>query len=179
MEFQTYNRSNFHKNTFCVFNEVSEAAIANLKPNYKSKSGSSYYFTENGVYRLSNHWGRAANCKWRLQTDTVSPSRTKLGFANWSAFHRDNDSEKLYYIEMDLESKNVTFQHKDNGNYKSEYVLRTASETTKIIKQIRHLLTTDAWAKHFEESDIEILRKTIIVALATTKKSLHQIKSEL
>lgn len=179
MAVETYHRNNFHKYTFCVFKEVTLDAISNLKLNYKSKSGSSYYFTEVGVYRLSNHWGRAANCKWRLQSESDSTNRTKLGFAPWSAFHRDNDSEKLYFIEMDFEKGQVTFQHKESGHYKPEFILRTASETTKIIKQIRQLLTTDSWAKHFAETNIEVLRKTIIVALATTEKSLHQIKSDL
>ena len=66
MPIETYNKTNFHKHTFCIFQEVDFELIKNLKLNFKSKSGSSYYFVENGVYRLSNHWSRVANCKWRL-----------------------------------------------------------------------------------------------------------------
>ena len=79
---KTYNKTNFHKHTFCIFKEVDFETIQNLKPNYKSKSGSSYFFTDQGVYRLSNHWGRAANCKWRLEISSKSQitnsNRTKL-----------------------------------------------------------------------------------------------------
>ena len=70
MTTKTYNKTNFHKHTFCIFHEVDFDVVKELKPNYTSKSGSSYYFVESGVYRFSNHWGRAANCKWRLSRNS-------------------------------------------------------------------------------------------------------------
>jgi len=149
------------------------------KADYKSKSGSSYFFTDDGVYRLSNHWGRAANCKWRLQTTTSNPSRTKLGFANWSAFHPDNETEKWYFITVDFENQIVNYQHKFSPEFQEKFVLRTASETTKVIKSIRELLSSDAWAKHFENFEIEKLRKIIIEKLITTNQSLLEIKRNL
>jgi len=172
-----YNRYNFHKHTFCVFTEVSFDAISDVKPNYISKSGSSYFFMEDGVYRLSNHWGRAANCKWRLQNSAVSAQRTKLGFAKWSEFHPDNDTEKLYFIEVDYASNTVNYQHKSNSSNENT-IFRTAAETEKIIKQIRILLTTENWSKHYD-LEINILRKKIIHGLIHTSKTLQQIKSEL
>ena len=174
-----YHRNNFHKNTFCIFTEAELTAVAGLKPGYKSKSGSSYYFTETGVYRLSNHWGRAANCKWRLQTAFKSENRTKLGFALWTAFHRDNDSEKLYFIEADFKTNSVHFQHKDGGNFKSGAVLRTASETTKRIRQIRNLLDNDAWTKYFPTDNPEKLKEKVILEMIQTDQTLQQIKSAL
>jgi hypothetical protein len=153
--------------------------VANQKPDYISKSGSSYYFAENGVYRLSNHWGRAANCKWRLQTQkTTNLSRTKLGFAFWNAFYSDNDTEKLYFITVDFEIQSVHYQHKDSINYQEQFQLRTATETTKIIKEIRHLLANDGWAKHFDQP-IEVIRKAVVEQLITTNASLINIKREL
>lgn len=176
MQAKTYNRNNFHKYTFCVFNEANFSEVSHLKPDYKSKSGSVYYFSETGVFRLSNHWGRAANCKWRLQTDSKSERRTKLGFALWTSFHRDNDSEKLYFIELDSDNS-VHFQHKDNGGFQSEFVLRTTSETTKRLKQIRNLQTNDAWTKYFSEDSKTVMKK-VIEQLIQTDKPLQQIKSE-
>jgi hypothetical protein len=176
MNTKSYNRSNFHQHTFCVFQEVEVAAIANLKTDYKSKSGSSYYFTNEGVYRLSNHWGRAANCKWRLESaNSNTTSRIKVGFANWNAFHPDNDLEKLYFISVNFEKKAVTYLHKNSTEYDGKAFLRTASETTAIIKSIRNLLTTEAWAKHYEV-DLETLRKNIVMKLITTNLSLQEIK---
>lgn len=175
MASKIYNRSNFHRHTFCVFHEKDFQEVQNLKPDYQSSSGSAYYFTDQGVYRLSNHWGRAANCKWRLQISGENKiSRTRLGFAQWEWFYPDNDTEKLYFITVD-EDQNVHYQHKASPDFKEDYQLRTASETTKVIKEIRHLLTTDAWAKYFDEP-IDSLRKKIIDQLITTNQPLIDIK---
>jgi len=178
MDTKTYNRSNFHRYTFCVFHEAPLSEIENRQPDYKSKSGSSYYFTETGVYRLSNHWGRAANCKWRLESSNGNPARTKLGFAFWTSFHPDNDNEKLYYIRVDFDKEMVSYQHKNSGNA-GNAMLRTASETTKIIKQIRNLLTNDSWAKHFETDNIGDLKRSVIEKLIATNQSLPEIKSSI
>jgi len=176
MDTKTYNRSNFHRHTFCVFHEANLSEIENRKPDYKSKSGSSYYFTETGVYRLSNHWGRAANCKWRLESSNGNTSRTKFGFALWTSFHPDNDNEKLYYITVDFDNETVSYQHKDSGNPENA-MLRTASETTKTIKQIRNLFISDSWAKHFETNNVKDLKKSVIEKLIATNQSLMEIKS--
>ncbi|MFT3796045.1 hypothetical protein [Flavobacterium sp.] len=175
---ETFHRNNFHKNTFCIFNEADLTTIAELKLGYKSKSGSSYYFTEAGVYRLSNHWGRAANCKWRLHSNEKTGNRTKLGFALWSAFHRDNETEKLYFIEVDFENQSVQFQHKDSGNYNNE-VLRTASETTKRIRQIRNLLENDSWTEYYSNENGVDLKRKVIGQMIETEQTLQQIKADL
>lgn len=155
-------------------------AIADLKLSYKSKSGSSYYFTKNGVYRLSNHWGRAANCKWRLQvnskTQSSNSNRTKLGFAKWTDFYPDNDLEKLYFIEVDFENKTVNFFHKQSEHYSENKVLRTASETTKLIQQIRMLLEENAWMKYLKESNPKHLRQAIIEELINSNKTFQEIR---
>ena len=174
-----YNKSNFHKHTFCVFTEVELKTISSVKPNYKSKSGSSYYFTETGVFRLSNHWGRAANCTWRLQNINNSKNQDyRLGFALWTEFHTDNDTEKLYYIEVDFDTNTVNYQHKANLYTAVEPTMRTATETEKRIKQIRNLLTTDSWAAYYS-MEINALREAVILELVHTQKTLQQIKSAL
>ena len=45
-----YHRNNFHKHTFCLFQQVNFSVLTDLKLGYKSDSGSEYYFTEMGVY---------------------------------------------------------------------------------------------------------------------------------
>jgi hypothetical protein len=114
-----------------------------------------------------------------LQTNTLNSSRTKLGFANWSAFHPDNETDKLYFITVDFENQTVHYQHKCSPEYQEKYILRTASETTKVIKSIRELFSHDAWAKHFENAEIEMLRKIIVEKLITTNLSLLEIKRTL
>lgn len=150
--------------------------LIGLKPNYTSKSGSSYYFTNEGVFRVSNHWGRAANCKWRLQAlEEVAGNRTRVGYATWTEFHPDNDIQKLYFIEVDFEQNSVNYNHIGNQTT-APSLLRTASETTKRIKQIRLLFKTDDWARHLDIENLEEARKHIIQKLILTDLNLQDIK---
>jgi hypothetical protein len=51
------------------------------------------------MYRWSNHWGRLANSKWRLEP--LEPeSESKFGFCGLDQFYPDNALDALYYIEM-------------------------------------------------------------------------------
>lgn len=175
---KTYNKTNFHKHTFCIFQEVTFESITDLKPNFISKSGSSYYFTEQGVYRHSNHWGRAANCKWRLVSNGISKDRSKVGYANWCDFYSDNDQEKLYFIEVDYSNQLAQFNHYKSDKYTPGKVLRTAAQTTKLIKQIRGLLEETAWAKYLKHESIDVLRKEIIEQLISSNRTLQEIKKE-
>jgi hypothetical protein len=169
---------NSFKNTFCVFQETSLDAIQNLKLQYDSKSGSKYYYTKEGMYRLSNHWGRLANCKWRLEAfEQETDSKFKLGFAAWDCFYPDNDSDLLYYLEVDYDKKLVQYQHKNNPNFNKKAVLRTTFETRKRIKQVRNILQLSSWANYFE-SDIDDLRKYITEQLIFSEKTLDEIKKE-
>lgn len=170
---------NSFKNTFCVFYEVAIESINGLKIQYDSKSGSKYYYTKTGMYRLSNHWGRLANSKWRLEPlEPETISKIKLGFASWENFYPDNAVEELYYLEANFQNRTVNYQHKNNPNYDKKAILRTSFETTKRIKQIRNLFSLTSWAKYFEYDDIDDLRKKIIHELIFTNKTLEEIKKE-
>ena len=132
------------------------------------------------MYRVSNHWGRLANSKWRLEAmDPESDSKTKLGFAPWTHFYPDNAVEQLYYLEMNYAMNTVNYQHKNNPNYTGKAILRTSFETTKKIKQIRNLLNLTSWAKYYEYDDLDVLRKKIIEELIFTNKTLKEIKRAL
>jgi hypothetical protein len=163
-----------------VFQEVLINEIDGVAAQYESKSGSSYYYSEMGMYRLSNHWGRLANSKWRLEAlEPESESKFKLGFASWTSFYPDNALDELYYIEMNHIKKTVNYQHKYNPDYDGKAILRNSFETTKRIKQIRNLLNLTSWAKYFEYENIDDLRNEIITELIFTKKVLEEIKREL
>lgn len=171
---------NSFKNTFCVFKEQNLKSIENLKFQFQSKSGSCYYYTTIGMYRLSNHWGRLANSKWRLEPmEPETDSKTKVGFAAWTEFYPDNPLEKLYYLEADYLKNTVNYQHKNNPNYDHKAVLRTSFETTKRIKQIRNLQNLTSWAKYFQYEDLAVLRQQIIEELIFTNKTLEEIKREI
>ncbi len=170
----------FFKNTFCVFNEIQVPEIEQRKFDYESKSGSCYYFTKQGMYRLSNHWGRLANSKWRLIPLSIETDKKfKWGFAPWTSFYPDNALDELYFIQPDYLNNSVNYQHKNNPDYDNKAILRTSFETTKRIKQARNILTLTSWAKYFEYEDIDDLRKIIVEQLIYTNKTLEEIKREL
>ena len=183
-----YNNTNFHKHTFCEFIEVDATAIPNIEWHYKSKSGSGYCFTEEGVFFILYHWGRAANCRWRLISSAssntssrakINNSQHRIGYAKWTDFYPNNETENFFYIEVNFETKEATFQHKNNPNYDGKAVLRNASETAKVIRQIKEILESDTWAKYLDFDDLEELRRDIIQKLITTNIPLQTIKKEL
>ena len=172
-----YSRTNFHKHTFCEFTEVDAATISNIDWHYKSKSGSGYCFTDEGVYRISNHWGRAANCRWRLISEIKNPNqKERIGYAKWTDFYPNNEIESLFYVEVNFETKEVTFQHKNNPKFDGTAFLRNASETAKVIRQVKEILESDTWAKFLDVSDLEMVRNEIIQKLITTNIPLPTIK---
>jgi len=173
-----YNKHNFHKHTFCEFQEVSFSEIEKTKPSYTSKSGSVYYFNNEGVFRVSNHWGRAANCRWRLLSNEKIKSQTeKCGFAKWTDFYPNSENEKLFYIEVNWTTLEINFQHKNNPNY-NNFVLRNANATAKRIQTIKDVLQTENWAKYLEYDAISILRKEIANQLIHSETPFMKIKQQ-
>ena len=168
------------KNTFCVFQEIEPTSILISNFDYTSQSGSSYFYTETGMYRYSNHWGRLANSKWRLvPLESQTTLKFKLGFAKWEHFYPDNAVDELYFIQPDYLNNSVNYQHKNNPDYDNKAILRTSFETTKRIKQARNILTLTSWAKYFDYEDIDDLRKIIVEQLIYTNKTLEEIKRAL
>lgn len=141
-----FNRNNFHKRTFCIFRS---AATPNRLPDHTSKSGSQYWFGQDGVFRNSNHWGRAAKCKWKLIGSPTPGTRTKCGFALWTDFSADDEVQKLYFIR--IEHRKPDYFHK-NADFFSNDFLRTSGDTTKRLRQIRQFLeNSDGNVKNHSE----------------------------
>ena len=161
------------KQSFCIWTEVNLNDVANLQPNFISQSKSQYFYTENGVFRLSDHWGRTANSKWRLIPMDDAVRKVRLGYANFVDFHKDNATEKLYFIEVDFVSSTVFFNHKNNKKDACEAYLRTSAETTKTIRKIRNLLENQSWARHFEDKNIV---KKVVKELINSNKSVIDSK---
>jgi hypothetical protein len=144
------------------------------KVHFKSKAGSQYSYTEEGVYRYSNHWGRVANCRWRLfSTEKLKNQNDYLGFATWADFYALNETEKQFYISVDFENKGVEFHHK--GTKEDVFVFFAETAQKKVI-QIRKLFVDDKWAKYFD-TNIHLLRKNIISEYISSNKSLQEIKA--
>lgn len=174
-----YSQKNFHKHTFCLWQEVSFDDIKGLDKNHNSKSGSGYIFVENGVYRISNHWGRVANCRWRLlPLENYKNQQTKVGFASWNDFYMNDEVSKLFFINVDFATNEIHFFHQLSEKYDGKKTLRTASETSKTIKIIKEIMTETSWSKHLEFDDLNVLRKEVIFKLLHTDNSFATIKKD-
>ena len=178
---KTYNSTNFFKYTFCEFLLVDDFNFPE-KTNYKSKSDSAYFYTKDGVYRKSNHWGRVANCRWKIiaseskgACSLVKNQQIVVGFAKWSDFYPINSSEKIFFIDVnfDVRTANLKVNKEVSENY-----LFTFSEAQKRIKQIHHLFKNEKWTRYFD-GEKEILEKKLISKFINSDKKIIEIKSEL
>ena len=128
------------------------------------------------MFRLSNHWGRLANSKWRLiPLDNTSISKFKLGFAKFDSFFHDNDVDAIYYLEYNSVDKSINYNHKKNPDFDCKAILRTTLETRKRIKQARNILNLSSWAKYYL-TDMDNLRLQVLNELIYTNKTLDEIK---
>lgn len=173
-----YNPYNFFKHTYCEWHEISSDFIKERTADYKSKSGSEYFFDKKGVARLANHWGRAANCRWKFLSENKKNGEYFLAYATWDSFFPNNEDQLLYAIVVDKEKKYVTFTHKDCLKDK-QAVLRNAADTAKRIAKIKEILQTDAWFKYFEGTEIEPIRDFLINGLINSKISFVELKRQL
>lgn len=173
---KTYSRHTFFKHTYCEYQELELNFFTVCPIHYTSKTGSLYSYTKEGVYRYSNHWGRVADCRWKLLTDKKYKNQVyHVGFAKWSDFYPINETEKLFYIQVDFNLKKANFQYKNEA---SSVFLFTATAAQKRIRQIHQLFASDTWAKYFEQP-IDALRNTVILELISSNKTLQHIKMEL
>ena len=179
MEYKTYNKLNFHSYTFCIWKEVLFSEISNLKVSYKSQSGSQYIFSTEGLYRISNHWGRVANCHCRLTPlSQFKNQNTIVGFARWADFYSNDDRSKLFFIKVDFETGEVNFYHKLNQENQEKVILRNAKETAETIKTIKKVLTQTDWAKYLKYEDLEVFRKKIVNELVYSENRFIEIKRQ-
>ncbi|WP_158840914.1 hypothetical protein [Polaribacter sp. L3A8] len=169
---KTYNKTNFFKHTFCKFTQVDNFQIPE-NTNYKSKSESMYFYTDEGVYRKSNHWGRVANCRWKLiANEDYKNQQIVIGFAKWNSFYPINSTEKIFFIAVNFEEKtaNILPKKEDANNIRF-----TLNEAQQKVKQISILFKETKWANYFED-DIDTMRFKVITEFVNTNKTLQEIK---
>lgn len=171
-----FNRNNFYKKSFCYFKIVENFEIDKKNFKYHSKSGSSYYFVEDGVYRYSNHWGRVGNCRWRLiKNEAFEPKNQCVGFARWEDFYENDDDKLLFFIDV---NKDGTFEvnHKNDQKYHQNLAVFNAQEANKRLQTISMIQKDLSWTKHLNiENTIENQQKAISL-LRTTRKNWLEIK---
>ena len=80
---------------------------------------------------------------------------------------------------MNFDTSEVNFKHKNNPKYNGKAVLRNASETAKVIRQIKEILESDTWAKYLDYENLDVLRNEIITKLIQTSTYFAEIKRSL
>ena len=78
------NRDTFYSSSYTDWHEVK--TTPNREPDFRSSSYSEYWYTKEGVYRKSNHWGNVSSCKWPLDGQQIRGD-VKIGFSKWSDFY--------------------------------------------------------------------------------------------
>jgi len=145
---------------------------------YKSKFGSSYSYTEKGVYRYSNHWGRVANCRWKISgIEEYKNQVYYAGFANWTDFYSLNNTEKAFYLDVDF-STGKTIIHRITAAETNPRFLMTLDIAFKRLKEIKMLFKDYKWALYYKET-IEVVRSALIQKLITSDKPLQELKQSL
>ena len=130
-----YNSSNFHLKSAAIFKH---AARPDLKPDFVSESGSTYWYTPQGVFRASNHWGNVASCDWGLEgvcepnTPCVVLHDVVCGFALWSDFTPSSTAMNVtaYMERMNANTKELAKGAKANAFTKlfAQHGVITASQ---------------------------------------------------
>lgn len=105
-----YNKDTYFCSTIANFKEVENKEILNRIENgdfdYQSDSNSKYIYTDDGVYRYSNHWNNSiASCSWFLDNKEVG--ELKLGFCSWNDFVPNNFYLVIYSNDIDLIKKYI------------------------------------------------------------------------
>lgn len=175
---KTYHRTNFFKHTYCEFEYQSEAILNEQDIHFTSKSGSSYVYTEKGVYRYSNHWGRVANCRWKLNgVGVYENQKYYVGYANWDDFYSLTSNEKAFYLSVDIAEEVISIGKCTKETDEEVHLLNLAAVFRKQ-KEIVAVLNNTKWMQYYDE-DVEELQKKVIHELVNSDKTLQQIKFEL
>jgi hypothetical protein len=103
---------------------------------------------------------------------TYKNQQTVLGFAKWEDFYPLNETEKIFYILVNFETKKAIIKAKQAEETAFLFTLSGAQEREK---QIKKLYKEEKWALYFNQS-IEELRIKIISELINSDMTLQQIK---
>ena len=119
IEKEVVSFDNFFLSTIATFNNCT---IPEGKPDFISPSGSEYYYSENEVIRVSDHWGSSiASCSWYLKNDTDG---TVAGRCNLENFEQkelrkiiiEECKEDNAFFEKILSDQIGWLEIKENGN---------------------------------------------------------------
>ena len=173
-----YHKFNFFKHTYCEFDNVEVSFFETKKAHFSSKSGSYYSYTESGVYRYSNHWGRVASCRWRIKgIENYKNQKYYVGYAKWEDFFPLNDTDKVFYIKVNFETKQAKVLRVTTEEEVEDYLMN-ANLVQQRLKQIQNLFKDYKWAKYIN-APIDDVREILIEKLINSNTSLDILKREI
>lgn len=125
--YKKIDKNNFFESTACNWKQVNDKLEKD--PDYTSDSGSKYWYTDKGVYRLSDHWGfGVGSCDWLLNEDPElswrDESGKRLGYADFSEF-KDTSNNSFPEIFEILTEKDANIGDKDQGSLVTYYNYRS------------------------------------------------------
>ena len=127
--------TNFHDETKAIFHLRPLTEKPHRKADFTSASGSRYWKTREGVYRLSDHWGDGIkSCAWWLFDGSgVERNEYALGFCRFSDMRRDIHEEAVYAAEFtDGTFAKIEGQDwKDIDHMQSGYLSEMATRRTR------------------------------------------------
>ena len=173
-----YNKLNFHKHTYCEFEMMDVDFFNQNSIHYKSKSGSMYFYSDEGVYRHSNHWGRVANCRWKINgVENYKNQNYYTGYTNWNEFYALNSTEKDFFVNVNFEDESVKIL-KDRSQLNQDNYLMSLNFALKRTREIKKLFKDVKWAAYFSVNVGEI-RKELIALLLNSDKPFQELKRSL
>jgi hypothetical protein len=128
------NKDNFYINTIGEFEDIDKRP--KREPDYVSRDrdgnvSSEYWYSEDGVIRGSNHWGKeVASCDWFLKSMSDNYSRglakydkQKYGKIKWSDFIQKTD-----IVTKDGKGVLSTFENTLGKNFDKKLIIKNFNE---------------------------------------------------
>lgn len=108
------NKDNFYMLTEANWKQVENRTT---EPDHISESFSKYWFTPEGVYRMSDHWGECSTCNWVLDGEQAFLISDVTGFCKWEDFKLRERAKYSIYDEKGnyTGTYNCTFENMRNG----------------------------------------------------------------
>lgn len=98
-----YSSENFYMGTKARW---ADAKAPEREADYISDSGSEYWYTDGGVFRMSSHWGSGvASCDWFLDYDESAwedSNGIRCGFCPWDGFKAKGYEFTVYNVPEEI-----------------------------------------------------------------------------
>lgn len=120
------DKTNYSKCTIVDFKKVNNAP--NKKPDYISYQklnlepitgedikvnsdiiSSEYWFSKDGLYRKSDHWGFVGNCYWGIDKKELIFKNPVIGFAKWNDCKTERQVKEEYHILLQSFYKKIRY----------------------------------------------------------------------